>query len=117
VLREGIRTGALRPGEHLREAEFAGWLGISRTPAREGFHRIISEGLLVAGPWNGAKVAELDAQQLVELYAVREVLEGSAAGFAALHASRAEIENLFRIAQLEEAAADDPDRLLQINSD
>jgi len=117
ILREAIRTGKLRPGGHLREADFADWLGISRTPVREAFHTMISEGLLVAGPWNGAKVAELDNQQLVELYAVREVLEGAAASFAAMHASRAEIENLFRIAEQEAASADDPDRLVQINSD
>lgn len=62
-------------------------------------------------------MAELDTQQLAELYAVREVLEGAAAGFAALHASRAEIENLVRIPGREEAAAKDASLFLQVNSD
>ena len=45
-MREAIRSGKFRSGEHLREADVAKWLNISRTPVREAFHRIISEGLL-----------------------------------------------------------------------
>ena len=82
-MREAIRSGKFRSGEHLREADVAKWLNISRTPVREAFHRIISEGLLTNGPWNGVMVAELDAQQLVQLYAVRAALEGTAAALAA----------------------------------
>lgn len=117
VLRDGIRGGDILPGEHLREADVARWLNISRTPVREAFHRIVSEGLLVTGPWNGAMVVELDQQRLVELYAVREALEGAAARLAAQHASKAEIQNLFRISESEEAAKNDPDRLVIINGE
>ena len=39
VLRDMIRAGKIRPREHLREAEVAKWLNISRTPVREAFHR------------------------------------------------------------------------------
>src|SRR5262249_55530946 len=83
IMREAIRSGKFRSGEHLREADVAEWLNISRTPVREAFHRIISEGLLTNGPWNGVMMAELDAQQLVQLYAVRAALEGTAAALAA----------------------------------
>jgi hypothetical protein len=47
ILRDALRSGKFRPREHLREAEVAAWLKISRTPVREAFHRMISEGLLV----------------------------------------------------------------------
>lgn len=117
TLRDLIRAGEISPREHVREADVARWLGVSRTPVREAFHRLISEGLLVPGPWNGAMVAELNRQQLVELYAVREVLEGAAAGFAALHASRAEIKNLTQIVESEAAAEGDPQKLVSINAD
>jgi DNA-binding GntR family transcriptional regulator len=117
VLREGITNGDFEPGQHLREADVAGWLKISRTPVREAFHRIVSEGLLVIGSWNGAVVARLDAQQLVELYTLRAVLEGTAASLAAQHASPAEIQNLFAIAKKEEASKNDPDLLVRINAD
>ena len=76
----------------------AKWLNISRTPVREAFHRIVSEGLLTNGPWNGVMVAELNADQLVQLYAIREVLEGAAAALAARHATKAEVQRLFKIA-------------------
>jgi len=116
VLRESIRAGLFEPGDYLREADVANWLEISRTPVREAFHRIVSEGLLVIGSWNGAMVAQLDAQQLVDLYAVRALLEGAAAGLAAEHASRIEIKNLFAIADREMAAKNDPEALV-INSE
>jgi DNA-binding GntR family transcriptional regulator len=117
VLREAIRSGHFRSGQHLREADVARWLDISRTPVREAFHRIVSEGLLTSGPWNGLMIAALDRQQLVELYAVREVLEGTAAGLAAQHASDAEIKLMFSLAASELAAKDDPDRLVVINAE
>lgn len=116
VLRTAIRTGQLTSGEHLREADVAKWLGISRTPVREAFHGIISDGLLATGPWNGAVVAELDQNQLVELYAVREVLEGAAAALAAKHASSAEIEHILEISETERST-NDPAKLVLINSE
>lgn len=97
VLRDTIRAGKIVPGEHLREADIAQWLNISRTPVREALHRLISEALLTNGPWNGVMVAELDVQQLTELYAVRESLEGTAAALAARHATPAELKNIRHI--------------------
>ena len=117
IMRDAIRSGKFRPGEHLREADVANWLNISRTPVREAFHRIISEGLLTNGPWNGVMIAELSAEQLVQLYAVREALEGAAAGSAAKHASKAEVQLLFKIAATEVTEKGNPDRLVTINGE
>jgi DNA-binding GntR family transcriptional regulator len=117
TMREILREGRLKPGEHLPETDIADWLGISRTPVREAVRRLISEGLLANGPWNGAIVAEPDFQQLVELYAVRESLEGTAAALAAQHASTAEIKHLSGILEREKAAKRDPRRLVEINFD
>lgn len=117
VMREALRSGMFRSGEHLREADVAQWLEISRTPVREAFHRLIAEGLLANGPWNGVMVAELDAHELVQLYAVREALEGTAASLAAQHATPAEVKRLFEIAAAEARASNDPERLVVINGD
>ncbi len=116
-LRDAIRTGRLRPGEHLRESDLSKWLRISRTPVRQAFHSLIADGLLTSGPWNGAMVAELDQNQLVELYAVREVLEGAAAALAAKHASDAEIEHIQEIVASEREARSEPSKLVLINSE
>lgn len=117
VLRDWIRSGRFKPGMHLREAEVSRWLDISRTPVREAIHRIVAEGLLVTGPWNGVMIAELDRQQLVELYAVREALEGTAAALAAQHASKAEVQLMLSIAAREIEHESDPDRLVTINGE
>jgi DNA-binding GntR family transcriptional regulator len=116
-MRKAIRSGKFKSGEHLREADVARWLNISRTPVREAFHRIISEGLLTNGPWNGVMVADLDAQQLKQLYAVRAALEGTAAALAAQHATKAEVHRLFQIAMSEARAKNDPAKLVIINSE
>src|SRR5258708_24305221 len=117
TMREAIRSGKFRSGEHLREADVAKWLNISRTPAREAFHRIISEGLLTNGPWNGVMVADLDAQQLVQLYAVRAALERTAAALAARHATKTEVQRLFQIPTREPPPKNPPAKLVIINSE
>lgn len=117
TMRDAIRAGKFTPGEHLREADVARWLNISRTPVREAFHRIISERLLTPGPWNGVMVADFDPQQLIELYTIREALEGTAAALAAQHASEVEIERLVTIVAHEAAKKADPARLVIINAE
>lgn len=116
ALRDAIRAGRIPPGPHIRELEVAQWLKISRTPVREAFHRIISEGLLTTGPWNGVMVAEPTRKQLVDLYAVRETLEGTAAALAARNATPAEVRMLFGIAATEAKEKADPAKLVVINA-
>jgi DNA-binding GntR family transcriptional regulator len=115
VMRDALQAGSFRPREHVREADLAAWLMISRTPVREAFHRLISEGLLGTGPWNGVMVTELSKRQLVQLYAVREALEGTAAALAAVHATKAEVQLMMKIAAKEARASADSDKLVTIN--
>jgi DNA-binding GntR family transcriptional regulator len=93
-LREAIRSKHYRSGDRVRESEVADWLGVSRTPVREAMNRLISEHLLVDSQARGIMVAELEQQQVRELYALRENLEGMAASLAAIHAAPDEIESL-----------------------
>jgi DNA-binding GntR family transcriptional regulator len=93
-LRTEIRNGTLMPGSRLRETEIADRLQVSRTPVREALKRLESEGLAVFSQPRGMTVTELSAGQVLELYAMREILEGAAARFAAEHASVLEIESL-----------------------
>lgn len=74
-LRDAIRRGRYKPAERIREAEVADWLKVSRTPVREAFRRLQADGLLVLTPWRGAQVAELNREQVVELYAMRKALK------------------------------------------
>ena len=86
-LRDLIVQGLLAPGSRVVETEVASRLGVSRTPVREALQRLQQRGLLVLGSGRGLVVAHLSQQQVVELYAMREILEGSAARFAARHAN------------------------------
>ena len=93
-LRALILQGVLRPGDPIREGTVAARLGVSRTPVRDALQRLLADGLLTRGGPRGLAVRQLDQQQIVELHALREVLEGMAAQLAARHASEPEIRAL-----------------------
>lgn len=90
-LRRAILEGEFRPGERLTETGTAALLGVSRTPVREAFARLAKDGLLRAGRGGGVEVAD-PGQELLELYFIREAVEGCAARLAAMRASQAEVE-------------------------
>jgi len=81
-LRKAIHDGTLRPGERLIEEVLAEAAGVSRTPVRETLRRLEAEGL-VEDADRGMVVTSLSDTDLLELCAVREVLEGMAAALAA----------------------------------
>lgn len=77
-LREGIISGAFRPGDQLNEAQVARQLNVSRGPVREALHRLVQEGLLYARPNRGMFIEELDLRDVAEVYETREVIECAA---------------------------------------
>jgi DNA-binding GntR family transcriptional regulator len=96
-LRNAIWEGRFARGERIREEEIAKSLGVSRTPVREALQRLQQRGLLVVRPGRGFAVAQLSNKQIFDLYAMREILEGSAARFAAQHATESEIAILYQL--------------------
>ncbi|MDQ2148102.1 GntR family transcriptional regulator [Alcaligenaceae bacterium A4P071] len=98
-IKQRIFAGAFAPSDRLREIEVASLLDMGRTPVREALKRIHDEGLLTHEPGRGLVVTTMDQQDVTELYAMREVLEGAAAAFAAQHATAAEIDNMQAILQ------------------
>lgn len=83
ALREAILDGALTPGTWLREAEVAREMNVSRTPVRDAFRILAAEGLVSINANQGAVVAQMTAEDVVELYVMRETLEMLAAKLAA----------------------------------
>ena len=84
AVQERILSGIYRPGDRLRESQIAQELDVSRTPVREALQRLAAEDLVDISPNRGASVAaELDADDLEELFELRILLEGFAAGLAA----------------------------------
>ena len=89
-----IREGTYGPGDRIREGEVAKELGLSRTPVRDALRRLESRGLLVHEPHRGMVVRTLDHRRILELYFMREVLDGAAAELAARNAVEVELEML-----------------------
>ncbi|CAD0185879.1 putative HTH-type transcriptional regulator YdfH [Ruegeria sp. THAF57] len=93
-LLDEIRAGALLPGDRLREIELSERLGVSRTPVREAIRQLEADGLVTHVPRLGATVRSLDYAEVMELYEMRAVLEGTAARLAARAASDIELDEL-----------------------
>lgn len=94
TIRDAILKGSLKPGERVSEPELAERFGISRTPIREAFRQLESEGYLEVIPRRGAVVASLSERDVVEFYAIKSILEGHAARIAAERMTDREIERL-----------------------
>ena len=114
-IRAAIREGLLLPGIRLTETELAARVGVSRTPVREAIARLEMEGLLTREPRRGLSVTQPDHAQVVELYVMREILEGAAARLAAQHATDTELDAMAELVEAEPAAFGEAGRLAEIN--
>jgi DNA-binding GntR family transcriptional regulator len=94
LLREMILGGKLPPGTRINEAELASLLGISRGPVREAIQRLTAEGLTTISPHRGAFVRRFSADEIVQLFEVRVILESAGARLAALRCSPSAIAEL-----------------------
>ncbi len=93
-IQTAIVKGDIPPGTKISEPELARTYGISRGPLREAIRRLEGRKLLVRTAHVGARVVSLSAAQLVEIYHVRESLEGLACRQAAENMTEDEIAGL-----------------------
>ncbi|ELH0899867.1 GntR family transcriptional regulator [Vibrio cholerae] len=91
---EAIVEGQLAPGSKISEPELAKQFQVSRGPLREALMRVEGLGLIERIPHIGARVIQLSPTKLVELYAVREALEGMAARLAVRNITEIELAGL-----------------------
>lgn len=89
-----IMRGELMPGDRLREQQLADTLGVSRGPLREAIRTLEGRRLLERTPHAGVRVVQLSFDDLEQLLAMREALEGMACRQAAEHMTSHEIHNL-----------------------
>lgn len=109
-----ISSGSLLPGARLRETELAERFGISRTPVREAIRLLEADGLVAHIPRQGATIRVLDYTEVMELYEMRAVLEGTAARLAARAASDMELDELIAL-NAEMASAKDTASAYELN--
>lgn len=79
-VREQILRGRFLGGSFVEEEEISSALGVSRTPVREAFHRLEAERFIDLLPRRGALVRQVTAQELLDLYEARRMIEGHAIG-------------------------------------
>ncbi len=89
-----IVRGDIPSGSKISEPDLARTYKVSRGPLREAIRRLEGLHLVARIPHVGARVVTLHSQQLVEIYQVREALEGMAARLACVHMTDIEISEL-----------------------
>jgi DNA-binding GntR family transcriptional regulator len=95
-LHDEILTGRLRPGQALSETRLAAQHGISRTPVREVFQRLVKDGLLRVVPQIGSFVAPINLAAVADSQFIRESLECHAVARAAERATEPQVRSLQR---------------------
>ncbi len=105
AIQSAIVKGEIAPGSKISEPELARVYGISRGPLREAIHRLEGQRLLVRIPHVGARVVSLSHAELIELYEIRESLEGMACRLAAERMQQSEIDDLRRVLDTHERDA------------
>ena len=97
LIKEAIVEGHIPAGGKISEPELARQHGVSRGSLREAIARLEARKLVERKPNLGARVVLLSYEQLIEIFQVREALEGMSARLAAQHMSDREIEELQRL--------------------
>ncbi|MBQ4811589.1 GntR family transcriptional regulator [Pseudoalteromonas luteoviolacea] len=93
-LREEIVEGEIPAGVKLSEVELSTKYEVSRAVVREAINRLEACNIVERKANVGARVVTLTAEGLLELYQIREALEGMAARLAAQNMPETEIEKL-----------------------
>jgi DNA-binding GntR family transcriptional regulator len=103
-LKTSILSGVFSPRERLTEEHVAELLGVSRTPVREAFHKLESEGLIRPLETRGFIVWGESKEEVEELFEIRAVLEGYALRVISEQISQESLQHLGKSIERAEAA-------------
>ena len=109
TIRGAIVNGQIPAGTRVAEPELADRFGISRTPIREAFRQLESEGFITVIPRKGAVVASLSAKDISDFYDLKMVLEGYAARCATKVLTEKDMIKMEAVNRQMEAAAEKKD--------
>jgi DNA-binding GntR family transcriptional regulator len=99
AVRNEILRGRLRPGTPLSRRRLAGELGMSLIPVGEALRRLEEEALVESRPRAGTRVRVPTAQDVRDLYELREALETQSARLFAERSTPAQRLELRRLAE------------------
>jgi len=94
-----IIAGKYSAGDWLRQEDISTQLGVSQTPVREAFDRLVATGLAERVPYRGVRVPKLEAKEILDAFIMRLVLESLAARLAARLISPDEVQALSAIVE------------------
>lgn len=104
LLRDMIASGQFKPGEHLKEADLAAALQVSRGPVREALAQLEAEGHVELRRHRGAFVSTLTAVDVEEVYTLRAAIERLAAERACTRMGPAEFAAMDSVLEQMKAA-------------
>jgi DNA-binding GntR family transcriptional regulator len=104
ALEEDIVLGKLHPRERLVEDELCARFGLKRHVARLVLTELELQGLIERRKNIGALVMSYSAQEVIDLYALREILETNAARLIAMPVPQSKLAALVKIQDLHDAA-------------
>lgn len=93
-LMDWIMDGTISMGEKLIAEEIAVRLGVSRMPVREALKNMEKSGIVNSIPFVGARVAELQMTDIVQIYLMREALEPIAAYYACKNMTEEKLDRI-----------------------
>lgn len=117
-LKHKILTGEIVSQTRLMEIDLSEKMNVSRTPIREAIKRLADDGLVKVEPRRGAYVANISIKDMLDVFEVREDMEGFVAKLAAKRITEEEKVQLKEIAvEYEEAIekADDKERIIELD--
>ncbi len=98
-LLEGILDGSYPPDSRIVETSVARELGTSQAPVREALRVLATLGVVEIIPFRGARVRQLDPEELLEAYVVRSAIETLAAQLAVPRMTDADIDELVTLGE------------------
>jgi len=114
-----IIAGKFSAGDWLRQEDISNQLGVSQTPVREAFDRLVASGLAERVPFRGVRVPKLEPKEIVDAFIMRLILESLAARITAKVIQPEEVQILSKI--VEQTAnllsLDDMSTLCQLNKE
>jgi DNA-binding GntR family transcriptional regulator len=94
TLLSAIQSGELKAGQKVTLNELADRLGMSLTPVRDAFTLLAEQGFIIRKPHYAAVIAEKKLSRTDEVSLLRAILEPETARLAAMHANKAQIDEI-----------------------
>lgn len=116
AVRQAILDLQFVPGQRLVERSLCEQLGVSRTVVREVLRYLEAEGLIEVTPHKGPIVARIRADEAEQIYELRALLEGAAAGACARVAKTEDLAELERAIEQIEHAGKSADPLMSLRA-